>query len=115
MNSFLRQEISTILELETSDPRLQMVTVTAVRVSASFQDARVYVALPQRGGSADAQVTMEALSHAAGHIRKLLAERMRSKYTPKLVFYEDDTLGEVDRLERLFERLHEAEGGSNGP
>jgi ribosome-binding factor A len=114
MNSFLRQEISVILELETGDPRLQRVTVTTVEVSPSFQDARVYVSLPQYDNPDDSRSTLQALTHAAGRIRKLLAARMRSRYTPRLVFYEDETLSRADRLEQLFERLHEEEGDSHG-
>lgn len=69
----LREKLGYILLFEVSDPRLDLVTLTAVEVAVDRSFARVYV-------SCDAsryEEVMEALASAKGRIRSLLA-RARS-------------------------------------
>ena len=65
----LREKLGYILLFEVSDPRLDLVTLTAVEVAVDRSFARVYV-------SCDAsryEEVMEALASAKGRIRSLLA------------------------------------------
>ena len=65
----LREKLGYILLFEVSDPRLDLVTLTAVEVAVDRSFARVYV-------SCDASrydEIMEALASAKGRIRSLLA------------------------------------------
>ena len=65
----LREKLGYILLFEVSDPRLDLVTLTAVEVAVDRSFARVYV-------SCDASrydEVMEALASAKGRIRSLLA------------------------------------------
>lgn len=67
----LREKLGYILLFEVSDPRLDLVTLTAVEVAVDRSFARVYV-------SCDASrydEVMEALASAKGRIRSLLAAR----------------------------------------
>ena len=65
----LREKLGYILLFEVSDPRLDLVTLTAVEVAVDRSFARVYV-------SCDASrydEVMEALASAKGRIRSLFA------------------------------------------
>ena len=69
----LREKLGYILLFEVSDPRLDLVSLTAVEVAVDRSFARVYV-------SCDASrydEVMEALASAKGRIRSLLARPMR--------------------------------------
>ena len=68
----LREKLGYILLFEVSDPRLDLVTLTAVEVAVDRSFARVYV-------SCDASrydEVMEALASAKGRIRSLLARSL---------------------------------------
>lgn len=79
----LREKLGYILLFEVSDPRLDLVTLTAVEVAVDRSFARVYV-------SCDASrydEVMEALASAKGRIRSLLAPgSLDWRVTPELDF-----------------------------
>lgn len=78
----LREKLGYILLFEVSDPRLDLVTLTAVEVAVDRSFARVYV-------SCDASrydEVMEALASAKGRIRSLLARSLDWRVTPELDF-----------------------------
>lgn len=107
MDAFLQEELGKILEFEMSDERMLLVTVTGVYCSPSFQDAKVMVVV--RGEESKRREVLKALEGATGHIRRLLAGRMKTRYTPKLQFLLDETLDMMARIDDLFEALHESE------
>lgn len=106
VNELLKQEIGQILLQEMQDPRLVGVSITEVRTSKDLQHARVYVAC--LGEPEDREETEEALSKGAGHVRRLLGERIRLKYTPELNFVLDDS---YDRANRILEILKHVDLG----
>ena len=76
----LREKLGYILLFEVSDPRLDLVTLTAVEVAVDRSFARVYV-------SCDASrydEVMEALASAKGRIRSLLARSLDWRVTPSI-------------------------------
>ena len=76
----LREKLGYILLFEVSDPRLDLVTLTAVEVAVDRSFARVYV-------SCDASrydEVMEALASAKGRIRSLLARLRWKTFPPRL-------------------------------
>ena len=42
----IQRELATLIQLELSDPRVGMVSVTSVEVSSDFGFAKVYVTVP---------------------------------------------------------------------
>ena len=94
----LREKLGYILLFEVSDPRLDLVTLTAVEVAVF---ARVYV-------SCDASrydEVMEALASAKGRIRSLLARSLDWRVTPELDFRIDRSTDEAERITRALENV----------
>lgn len=86
---YIQRELSTLIRAELKDPRISpMLTVASVEVSRDLSVAKVYYALFDPAEKAD---THEALGHAAGFLRKLLARRMNIRSVPQLRFYYDDS------------------------
>ena len=88
----LREKLGYILLFEVSDPRLDLVTLTAVEVAVDRSFARVFV-------SCDASrydEVMEALASAKGRIRSLLARSLDWRVTPELDFRIDRSTDEAD-------------------
>lgn len=113
----IRREIAEmLLKQEIRDPRLTgFVSITDVQLSRDLQYATVYFSVMGHGtlGVQDAQDAQdegaenplkncqEALTHAAGFIRKQLGRRIRLRHTPALRFLPDESLNYGRRIENL--------------
>jgi ribosome-binding factor A len=105
------------------DPGLAGVslTVTEVRAGADLRSATVFV-VPLGGGDADTMLS--ALARARPFLRRRIADEVRLKFVPDLVFRLDASFDEAQRIERLLrdpavardlDRSEEADtGGENG-
>jgi ribosome-binding factor A len=112
VGQLLRDEISRIVQRGMRDPRLGLVTLTEVEVSADLRQARVYVSV--YGDEETVRQTVEALSGAAGYIRVELSRAVKLRYIPELTFHYDDSLARGARVLELMEKLkHEQAGQDN--
>ena len=95
----LREEIAQIVGYELEDPRLTMVTVTDVRLSADKRAARVYVTVA--GDEKEHQEALAALKHAAPYVRKQLGLSLNLPRTPEIHFVRDRVEEEGERVDQL--------------
>jgi ribosome-binding factor A len=90
---------------EVRDPGLggKSATVTEVRVSPDLRHATAFV-VPFGGAGEPAAMTavVAALNRAAPFLRHRVAEVVRTKFAPELVFRPDTTFDEAERIRRLF-------------
>lgn len=103
MGELLRKEISGILIRGAKDPRIGMVSVTAVKVSDDFSVAKVYVAAS--GTEGERKRSLEGLKSASGFIRYELKKRLTVKTIPQVDFYYDDSLDYGDHIDTLLRSL----------
>ena len=85
----LQRELALLIQREVKDPRVNMVSVTAVKVSRDLGHARVYIT-SLKDENHDAAV--EALNHAAGFLRHELGKSLRMRAIPALKFEYDETV-----------------------
>ena len=98
----LRHVLAEVLERETlRDPVLsgQPITVTEVRVSPDLRAATAFV-IPLGGGGTEAVV--EALNGVKSFLRRRIAQAVRLRFVPDLVFKADQSFDEAAKVERLF-------------
>ncbi|MCK6509285.1 30S ribosome-binding factor RbfA [Myxococcota bacterium] len=101
-----RQEISDMLQRnEIKDHRLGFVTVSGVRVSKDISQALVFVSV--FGSPQEAKDSIAALQHAQGFIRHELAQRLRIRRTPAILFQLDHSIEEGHRINQLIQQLPE--------
>jgi ribosome-binding factor A len=98
LSGAIREEIETILEGELSDPRIGLVSVSAVEMAADSRSARVRVEVS--GDDDEIERTIEGLNAARNFVRHELAERLRLRRAPELFF-------QVDRSQQLENRVDE--------
>ena len=103
INETMKREIGNIVLMEIKDPRVKLVTITAVNVSKDLQHARVYFSV--LGNSQQTSEAQAGLDSARGYIRKLIGARVRMRYTPEIEFIYDETIEYSDRIERTLEDL----------
>jgi ribosome-binding factor A len=98
----VREEIVQIVGFELDDPRVAMVTVTDVRMSANLRDANVYVMV--EGTDEEATKALRALQKAAPYVRRQLATSLNLRHAPAINFVRDTIEERAARVENL---LHE--------
>ncbi len=130
VNEVVREVLADELE-RLSDPRLGLVTLTDVEVSADLRHADVYYSAWQpsaslspspsagararagaRGGGAVPAAgrpgpaeTAAALSSAAPHLRAALGRQVRLKYLPELSFHVDPSIEAGRRIDEILAEL----------
>lgn len=110
----IQEELSSILLLEASDPRVEGVFVTDVTVDRELAFASVYVSALE--GAERSEEILQGLRSAAGFLRSALAKRIELRSFPRLRFHWDPTPENADRIDRLIASLHdeENEAGEKG-
>lgn len=103
MSEQIRIILSELMLREVSDPRLQGVTVTEVKLDPELMFADVYV---NALGDEDRQdEVLAGLTRANGFLRRAVGKRVRLRNTPELHFHWDHTLEQGERINQLIEGL----------
>lgn len=101
----IQRHMAELIQQELGDPRIGMVTVTAVEVTHEFERARIYFTVLGKGLGDQEQIeeTTSALNHAAGFLRRELAKRLKLRTTPELIFVYDTSMERGNRLSDLID------------
>lgn len=88
--------VAQAMEFEVKDPRLELVTVTDVRVTGDLHDATVFYTVRGRTLTEEPNLDQaaEALHRARGQLRKIVGDQLSVRFTPTLSF-EVDTVPEA--------------------
>ncbi len=97
----IQRELADLLRLHVKDPRIGMVTVTAVEVSPDLSHAKIFVT--HLGGAEQAAAVVVALQHTAGYLRSELSHRLDLYSVPALHFAYDDSIESGLRLSKLID------------
>jgi ribosome-binding factor A len=99
----LRIELGEIID-EIEDPRVGLVTVTAVKVSPDLRHARVFVSV--LGDEQQRKKTMQGLNSAAHFARRSLSQRLaHMRRIPELTFAYDESIETAGRIEELLDQI----------
>jgi ribosome-binding factor A len=93
------QIVSETLVGELNDPRIGLITVTAVNLSADLRIADVN--LSALGDARQQQTCLEAIQHARGRIQERVSAGLRMKFCPMLRFHLDSSVKRSVSLSRL--------------
>lgn len=99
----IRQELSEMLIREISDPRLQQIFVTDVRVDRELAFADIYVSAVE--GKERSEEILAGLESASSFMRRTLAGRIELRTFPRLRFHWDPTPENADHIEKLLAQL----------
>ena len=104
INALLKEELSLIFLHKLQDPKMGLITITSVKVSPDVKIAKVYVSVYDKNLREE---ILEKLTGIKSLIRNQLAGKLRSmRQIPDLVFYIDDTLDYVEKMENIFKEIH---------
>ena len=90
---------------DLKDPRLGMVTVSAVKVSKDMGYAEVYVTVLGKDLEVDYAPSLAVLNNAAGFLRGALGKSLQIRMIPRLRFHYDQVVVNGNRMAEL---IHQA-------
>jgi len=101
----MQRELALLVQREIKDPRLGMVTITAVDVSRDLSHAKVFFTVLGKEDSADdLALNLEILKDSAGFLRQQLGRAMKLRTVPALGFFYDASVRRGAELSALIER-----------
>ena len=103
VNQYIKREISSIIQRDMQDPRLEFVSITSVNVSRDLKQAKVYFSV--LGGEKQKCSAQKALNSAKGLIRKIVGEHISMRYNPELLFTFDDSIAKIQQIEKTLQEI----------
>ena len=99
----IQKELSALLRT-VKDPRVQdtMISITRVETTPDLRYTKVYVSFLQEERVKDA---MAGLKSAAGYLRRQLGHNLQLRYSPEIVWSEDDSITYGARMLKLINSL----------
>ncbi len=85
------------------DPRIQGVTVTFVEVTPDMRQAKVHVSV--MGDETCQRLTLRGLQSAAGFLQSKVANRIDTRYTPRLEFVLDQGVKKSLEIAAILQRV----------
>ena len=99
INEEIQKELSALLRT-VKDPRVQdtMISITRVETTPDLRYTKVYVSFLQEERVKDA---MAGLKSAAGYLRRQLGHNLQLRYSPEIVWSEDESITYGARMLKL--------------
>ena len=99
----IREVVSMAILTELRDPRVQGVTVTSVEVAPDMREAKVYVSI--MGEPNKQSLALKGLARSAGFLQARIADRIDTRYTPRLQFVLDTGVKKSLEVARILAEL----------
>ena len=103
----IRKEISSMIQQELKDPRIGFTTITKVEITSDLRNATIYYTV--MGSKKEKKSTDVALNRAKGFIKNKIGDNLQLRLTPDLIFVYDKSVEYRDKIENIFDKLHEEE------
>ena len=102
VNELIREIVADAVA-SLKDPGIGFLTITGVDTSPDLRTAVVFYSV--LGTDEEHDATAAALDRAAPHIQEMAAGQIKMKYTPRLKFLVDPSIGEGIKIDRLLEDI----------
>ncbi len=103
VGGLIQQALSDILRKHIKDPRLEMTTISAVKVSSDLKTARIYYTSPT--GEKNREAVAAGFKDAAGFIKRTLGRHINLRYMPELKFFIDESFEYGSNIDKLLASL----------
>jgi ribosome-binding factor A len=99
----IREVVSMAILTELRDPRVKDVTVVSVEVLPDMKSAKVHVSI--MGDEKQQQLSLSGLQNAAGFLQRKIADRIDTRYTPRLQFVLDQGVKKSLEVSRILREV----------
>lgn len=102
INEEVRRELADILR-DLKDPRIPLMTsVVSVSVTPDLRYATVYVSI--FGSEEVKENALKGLKSSQGFVRRELGHRLNLRYTPEIIYKNDDSIEHGARINELLHK-----------
>lgn len=110
----MQRELAQLIQHELADPRVSLVTVSHVDVTADLKYAKIYVTRLNGFDSDEAaDECLQGLNKASGFLRKALAKRIKLRIMPELNFRYDNSLEHGFYMDALISKANADNNNDN--
>jgi ribosome-binding factor A len=104
VNEQIRRDLAEIIRSELKDPRIGMISLTGVEVTADYAHATVFFTTMTDRSAVD--TILAGLKKSAGFLRVQLGKRIKIHQIPELHFKFDESLERGIELSQLIEQAN---------
>ncbi len=108
----IQQTITELIQKKIQDPRLELATISSVKLTADLRIATVYVSIFGKG--LKKKEAMEAIHKSKGYIKKMIAPKLGLKFMPELIFEEDDFFDRAQAMDDLITKANATRAADSG-
>ena len=104
----IQKNLSDLLRKNINDPRLELVTITGVKMSKDLRFAYIYFSVSGTGASDKEKIFQEAeegFKSALGYIKRTLAKQLGLRYMPDLRFHYDQSFDYGERIDSVLKNI----------
>lgn len=101
----IQRDLSDIIFSELKDPNIGMITITEVKVTPDYANAKIYYTMLDDSAE-NIDLTQESLQRASGFLRNQLGKRLHIHTLPTLAFVYDNTIADGMALMALIEKAN---------
>ena len=108
VGELIQRELATLLSREVKDPRLALISITAVDVTRDLSLAKVFYTvmdINQQHSKNKIEKVKEGLKKASGFLRYELGHRIQLRIVPKLEFFYDQSVVHGSELSLLIDHV----------
>jgi len=109
IGELVREIVASELE-RIGDERLELVTVTDVRVDASLEHAEVFWSSLQAEDDGRLDEVAAALEEQRWKVQQVVNREVRTRKTPQIAFRPDDVLRSALRVDEILRSIHPGDG-----
>lgn len=103
INEEIQRELSELIRT-LKDPRVQtLLSVTKVETTGDLRYAKVYISALEKDKTKD---VLKGLKSAGGFLRREIGARLQLRYTPELLFVEDESIEHGAHIFDLLSKLN---------
>jgi ribosome-binding factor A len=90
VGGLIHEALSRLLQKSISDPRLESVSITGIKMAPDLKLAKIYFVISDH--MATKEEAFAGFKKAKGFIKYTLAQKLKLRYMPDLQFYYDDSI-----------------------
>jgi ribosome-binding factor A len=111
VSGHIQKVLADVLQKHVKDPRLEMATITGVKVSRDLRTARVY--FTTSGDKKRSQEAVEGFKSAAGYVKRTLAQHLGLRYMPDVQFCYDNSFDYGSHINKVLKSIKTDNGSNN--
>lgn len=106
LNEEIKKIVSHLIQNELRDPRIApMTSIVEVDVTRDLRYVSIYVSV--LGNQEEKANTLEALKSSAGYVRREIGRQIKMRYTPEVLFKQDDSIERGVEMYHKISKLNE--------